>query len=67
MMVSQGGTGAGTSGRSIKAIHEALFGVRGGQADPARSVLLGGDVAAGLPTMGPDGLPVPPPSARGAR
>ena len=60
LMISQGGTGAGTSGRSIKAIYESLFGVRDGRADPARSVLAGGDVATGLPTMGPDGLPRPP-------
>lgn len=66
IMVSQGGTGAGTSGRSIKAIHEALFGVQDGDADPARSVLVGGDVAPGLPAMGPDGVPVPPSGAEGA-
>jgi penicillin-binding protein 2 len=60
MMVSQGGTGAGTSGRSIKAIHEALFGVAGGDVDAARSVLVGGDVATGLPTIGADGVPVAP-------
>jgi penicillin-binding protein 2 len=64
MMVSQGGTGAGTSGASVKGIYEALFGVHDGKADPARSVLVGGDVARGLPTMGADGVPVPP--ARGS-
>jgi penicillin-binding protein 2 len=60
IMVEQGGTGAGTSGRSIKGIYEAIFGVRDGAADPARSVLVGGDVATELPRMGPDGVPVPP-------
>jgi penicillin-binding protein 2 len=60
IMVSQGGTGAGTSGASVKGIYEALFGVRDGQADPARSVLIGGDVAQGLPTMGADGVPAAP-------
>ena len=60
IMVSQAGTGAGTSAPSIKGIYEALFGVRDGSADPARSVLVGGDVAAGLPTMGPGGVPVAP-------
>lgn len=58
MMVSQGGTGSGTSGPSVRAIHEALFGVRGGTADPARSVLVGGDVAADLPALTGDGVPV---------
>jgi penicillin-binding protein 2 len=69
MMVSQGGTGAGTSGPSVRGIYEALFGVRGGDADPARSVLAGGDVAAGLPSLGPDGVPAPPasPDAGGGR
>ena len=60
MMVSQGGTGAGTSGVSVRGIHEALFGVRDGAADPARSVILGGDVAAALPAIGPDGVPQVP-------
>jgi penicillin-binding protein 2 len=62
-MVSQGGTGAGTSGASVKGIYEALFGVRDGTADPAQSVLVGGDVATELPTMGPDGVPVAPGTA----
>ena len=64
IMVSQGGTGAGTSGASVRGIYEALFGVRDGSADPARSVLVGGDVAQGLPTMGADGVPAAP--ARGS-
>lgn len=63
IMVSQGGTGAGTSGRSVKAIYEALFGVVDGQADPARSVLIGSDTADEVPAVGPDGVPAPvPPS-----
>ena len=60
IMVEEGGTGAGTSGRSVKAIYEALFGVEGGHADPARSVLAGGDVADALPTIGAEGVPVAP-------
>jgi penicillin-binding protein 2 len=66
IMVSQGGTGAGTSGASVKGIYEALFGVRDGQADPTRSVLAGGDVAQGLPAMGADGVPVPPDQGPGS-
>ncbi len=66
IMVSQGGTGAGTSGASVKGIYEALFGVRDGSADPARSVLVGGDVADGLPTMGPDGVPAAPAQGSGS-
>ena len=60
LTVSQGGTGAGTSGASVKGIYEALFGVRDGVADPARSVLVGGDVARGLPTIGAGGVPARP-------
>ncbi len=66
IMVSQGGTGAGTSGASVKGIYEALFGVRDGSADPARSVLVGGDVAQGLPTMGADGVPAAPAQGSGS-
>ncbi len=62
IMVSQGGTGAGTSGASVRGIYEALFGVRDGTADPSRSVLAGGDVATALPTIGADGVPHAPES-----
>jgi penicillin-binding protein 2 len=67
MVVSQGGTGGGTAGPAVRAIHEELFGIEDGRADPARGVLVGGDVAPGLPVIGPDGVPVPPPGARGVR
>jgi penicillin-binding protein 2 len=63
MMVEQGGTGAYTSGRSVRQVYEAIFGVRDGEADPTRSVLVGGDVAAALPVLGPDGVPVVPGAA----
>lgn len=39
MMVTQGGTGSETSGPSVRAIYEAIFGVRGDTVDAARSVL----------------------------
>lgn len=51
MMVTQGGTGAGTSAPSVRGIYEALFGVQGGTVDPARSVLPGGAPRADLPPM----------------
>ncbi len=66
MVISQGGTGGGTSARSVRAIHEALFGVHDGGADPGRSVLAGGDVAEGLPTFGADGVPVAPGTGAGS-
>ncbi len=49
LMVTQGGTGAGTSAPSVRAIYEALFGISGSAVDPARSVLAGGRPAADLP------------------
>ncbi len=62
MMVSQGGTGGGTSGPSVRGIYEALFGVVDGQADPARSVLVGADVATDPPHVGEDGVPAAVPA-----
>lgn len=49
LMVTQGGTGGGTSAPSVRTIYEALFGVEGGRADPARSVLRGGAPTEGVP------------------
>jgi penicillin-binding protein 2 len=66
MMVSQGGTGSGTVGPSVRKIYERLFGVRGGSVDAARSVLTGGDVAKGLPTITSEGLLAAPASQRAA-
>lgn len=53
-MVSQGGTGAGTSGPSVRAVYESLFGIDGSKVDPARSVLRGGAPARSLPRVGQD-------------
>lgn len=60
MMVSQGGTGAGTSARSVRKIYEAIYGIKGGTVDPKRSVLTGGAPASKLPTIKKDGTPVYP-------
>ena len=38
MMVSQGGTGSGTSGPSVRRIYEALFGVQGQKIDKAQAI-----------------------------
>jgi len=57
MMVSQGGTGVGTSGPSVEAILAALFGVDMGHPDP------NGTLPATLPVVRPDGLlPALPPA-----
>jgi penicillin-binding protein 2 len=57
MMVSQGGTGVGTSGPSVAAILAALFGVDMGHPDP------NGTLPRTLPAVRPDGLlPALPPA-----
>ena len=60
MMVTQGGTGSGTSGPSVRNIYEKLFGVRGSTVDPSASVLVGAAPEDGLPKVGSDGMPVMP-------
>lgn len=58
MMVSQGGTGSGTSGPSVRKIYDALFGVDDkGNIDPARALLPSPPTA--LPKLNPDGTVVP--------
>lgn len=60
MMVTQGGTGSGTSGPSVRKIYEALFGVNGMSVNPNRSVLVGGAPSDALPVIREDGTPVTP-------
>jgi penicillin-binding protein 2 len=65
MMISQGGTGVGTSGPSVEKILEALFGIDMGRPDP------NGTLPTALPAITSDGrlpdlpvmhtLPTPPP------
>ena len=63
MMVTRGGTGSKTSGPGVRAIFEALFGVRGSDIDPRRSVLFEGRPQDALPRVRSDGTPVIPQSA----
>jgi penicillin-binding protein 2 len=60
MMVSQGGTGSGTSGPSVRKIYEALFGVDGSTVDPRKAVLPNGAPPTALPKIRPDGTVVRP-------
>jgi penicillin-binding protein 2 len=60
MMVTQGGTGSGTSGPSVRKVYEELFGVKNGVVQPQKSVLVGGAPQTALPTVRPDGTPVVP-------
>jgi penicillin-binding protein 2 len=60
MMISQGGTGAGTSGPAVKKIYEALFGVSGGTVNTKSSVLPGAELPERLPRVAKDGTVQPP-------
>ena len=60
MMVSQGGTGSGTSGPAIRKIWESLYGVRALDVDPDRAAIPGTSPPPGLPTFMKDGSILPP-------
>ena len=60
MMVSQGGTGSGTSGPAVRAIWESLYGVDGEKVDSARSAIPGVVAGKGLPVFADDGAILPP-------
>jgi penicillin-binding protein 2 len=62
MMVSQGGTGSGTSGPAVAEIYKALFGVRDdGTIDPRTAILPRSVPPARLPKVRRDGTVVVPP------
>jgi len=60
MMVSQGGTGSGTSGPAIRKIWESLYGVRGESTDPGEAAIPGVVAPDALPTFSDDGSILPP-------
>ncbi|MDN4160483.1 penicillin-binding protein 2 [Nocardioides abyssi] len=60
MMVSQGGTGSGRNGDSIRRIYEALYGVEGSTVDPRKAFIPGSRPPADLPTFTADGSILPP-------
>jgi penicillin-binding protein 2 len=66
MMVSQAGTGSGTSGPAVRAIWEALYGISGSTVDPARAAIPGTTPPHQLPTFLDDGS-ILPPARKGAR
>jgi penicillin-binding protein 2 len=61
MMVSQGGTGSGTSGPAIRAIWEGLYGITGEEVRPADAAIPGTRSPIELPTFRRDGTILPPP------
>jgi len=60
MMVSQGGTGSGTSGPSIRKIWEHLYGIKAMSVRPAQAAIPGTTSPRGLPTFAKDGSILPP-------
>lgn len=62
MMVSQGGTGSGTSGPGIRKIWEALYGIQGEDVVPDRAAIPGVSLPDRLPTFAGNGAILPPPT-----
>jgi penicillin-binding protein 2 len=60
MMVTQGGTGSGTSGPAVRKIWEALYGVHGMHVDKAKGLLPGAKPPSALPVFARDGEILPP-------
>ena len=60
MMVSQGGTGSGTSGPSVRRIWETLYGIDGEAVRPARAAIPGTTPPTELPSFTRDGSILPP-------
>jgi penicillin-binding protein 2 len=65
MMVSQGGTGSGTSGPAIRTIYETLYGVRGDRVRPATAAIPGITPPDRLPVFAEDGSILPPATKSG--
>ncbi len=60
MMISQAGTGSGSTGDGIRAIWEALYGIEGESVRPGRAAIPGTTSPATLPQFLPDGSIMPP-------
>ena len=60
MMVTQGGTGSGTSGPFVRKIWESLYGVRGEQVDRRDALIPGVVPPSRLPSFQTDGSILPP-------
>jgi penicillin-binding protein 2 len=60
MMLTQAGTGSGTTGPAVRAIWESLYGINGMSVDPSKAAIAGTTPPAGLPTFMRDGTILPP-------
>jgi penicillin-binding protein 2 len=65
MMVTQAGTGSGTSGPAVRKIWEALYGVHGEKVRPSTAAIPGVTPPARLPVFAGDGSILPPARSRG--
>jgi penicillin-binding protein 2 len=60
MMVTQAGTGSGTSGPYVRKIWESLYGIKGMNVRPNKAVIPGTTPPVGLPVFASDGSILPP-------
>ena len=60
MMVTQAGTGSGTSGPAVRKIWEALYGITGEEVDASKAVIPGVTPPRRLPVFTDDGSILPP-------
>ncbi|HXH79838.1 penicillin-binding protein 2 [Nocardioides sp.] len=60
MMISQGGTGSGSTGEAVRKIWETLYGVRGEKVHPEKAAIPGVVAPRTLPTFLADGSILPP-------
>ncbi len=65
MMVTQAGTGSGTSGPAVRKIWEALYGITGEDVNAAKAVIPGTVPPRRLPTFATDGSILPPSTRSG--
>jgi penicillin-binding protein 2 len=67
MMVTQAGTGSGTSGPAVRKIWEALYGVHGTAVNTAKAALPDATPPSRLPVFAKDGEILPPPTPAGRK
>lgn len=60
MMITQGGTGSGSTGDGIRAIWESLYGIDGDKVRPGKAAIPGVTPPTALPIFGDDGSILPP-------
>jgi penicillin-binding protein 2 len=64
MMIEQAGTGSGSSGDAVRAIWEAIYGIKGAKVHPELALIPGTTTPDSLPVFRPDGRIEPPRTTR---